>query len=122
MTAAEYRKTRREGAGKSKFNAMRTIVDGVKFASKREAEDWCDLKQRERAGEISNLQRQVSYELFAYSQGAPVKVCTYIADFVFFDREKNSEVVADSKGISTAEFKLKAKLFKANYGKEIELL
>lgn len=113
-------KTRLHGA--NKYKAVRTIIDGVKFHSKREAEDWCDLKQRERAGEITNLRRQVAFELFAHTPAGPVKICTYVADFVFFDREKDREVVADSKGVSTALFKLKAKLFKANYGREIELL
>ena len=109
-------------ARRNKFNACRTLVGDLVFHSKREAADWQYLKIRERAGEISDLRRQVKFELSAHSPNGPVKLCTYIADFVFFDHAKNREVVADSKGCITALFKLKAKLMLANHGIAVELL
>lgn len=107
---------------KNKYNAIRTIVDGVKFDSKKEAECWQFLKARLRAGEIQNLERQVKYALFAHSDRGPVQLCTYVADFRYYDKAKCRTVIADAKGVKTATFRLKAKLMKANYGIEVELM
>jgi len=35
---------------KHKYNARKTVVDGITFDSKREAEYYCELKLRVRAG------------------------------------------------------------------------
>lgn len=112
---------------RNKFNAVRTILDGVKFDSKKEAQCWQFLKARERAGEIKDLRRQVKFELHAYSQSGafepkPVKICTYIADFQYLDVALNKIVVADAKGVKTALFNLKKKLMKANHNIDVELM
>ena len=44
----------------------------------------------------------------------------YVADAVFF--EGNKRIVADSKGVLTPEFKLKARLMRAIYNIEVEIL
>lgn len=108
---------------RSKFNAQRTIVDGVSFHSKRESEAWLYLKIRERAGEIRDLKRQVPFKLAAFSKtGAPEYVTTYIADFQYFDVRQNRVVVSDAKGCVTAMFRLKAKMLKACHGIEVEIV
>lgn len=112
---------------RNKFNAVRTILDGFKFDSKKEAECWSYLKRRERAGEIDCLERQVKYELAAFAQtpegvSHPVKVCTYKADFRYYDKIRKAWVIADAKGVKTALFNLKMKLMKANHGIEVELM
>lgn len=131
MTAAELRLEVSKLYGRSqaskkgrrnKFNAIRTIVDGLKFDSRKEAECWQFLKARLRAGEIQNLERQVRYQLTAFSEAGPVDLCAYVADFRYFDVKKNQTVVADAKGVKTALFKLKAKLMLANHGISIELM
>lgn len=109
---------------RNKFNAVRTIIGGIAFASKKEAQCWQFLKARERAGEIENLERQVKYELYGSTRDAGIvgKVCTYIADFRYFDRQRKQTIVADAKGVKTALFNLKAKLMKICHGIEVELM
>lgn len=108
---------------KNKFNAIKTIIGEHRFDSKKEAQCWQFLKARERAGEIEKLERQVKYELFAFMpDGAGKKICTYIADFRYFDNKLGRQIVADAKGVRTALFKLKAKLMLANHGIDIELM
>jgi hypothetical protein len=96
-----------------KFGNKPTVVDGIRFDSKREAGRWQELRFLEKAGHISGLTRQVPYKLFVNSQ----LITTYKADFVYV--ENGREVVEDSKGYRTPEFKLKAKLFEALYGFKI---
>jgi len=85
------------------------VVDGIRFASKREANDYGLLKIREKMGAIQDLRLQVRYPLVVNGQ----LICTYIADFVYVDTDHGSEVVADSKGMRTDVYKLKKKLMKA---------
>jgi len=107
--------TGRPAFDRNKYRAIRTEVDGIKFASKREAERYSGLKHLLRAGEISNLRLQVPYVIEVNGQ----KICMYIADFVYFDNDTNQEVVEDAKGMSTPVFRLKKKLLRAVLGIEI---
>lgn len=100
----------------NKYGAVKTTVDGMRFDSKGECKVWFALKLRERAGEISNLQRQVLYRLEING----VLVCKYIADYEYI--ENGALVTADYKGMVTAEFRLKAKLFKAIHGRDILII
>jgi hypothetical protein len=99
-----------------KFGNTKTTVDGIIFDSKAESKHWFELKIRERAGEISNLQRQVTYRLEVNGE----LICKYIADYVYM--ENGQEVTADCKGFITPEFRIKAKLFKAIYGRDILIM
>lgn len=94
----------------SKFGAIRTEVDGVVFASKREAARYQDLKLLQKAGKIQNLELQPSYPMIVNKQ----KICVYKADFRYFENGK--EVVEDAKGVRTPIYRLKAKLMLACYG------
>jgi hypothetical protein len=94
-------------AWKSKFRNQPVVTAEGRFASKKEHADWCHLKLREKAGEISLLQRQVKFPLVHNG----VLICNYIADAVYFENGKR--VVFDSKGYETPEFKLKKKLMLA---------
>ena len=76
-----------------------------------------------RIGEISDLRRQVAYELvpsvrFADANRAKPAI-RYVADFVYV--EKGAEVIEDVKGVLTPEFKLKRHLMKALLGLEVRL-
>jgi hypothetical protein len=84
------------------------------FDSQREYRRWCVLIDRQKAGEISGLRRQVSFLLRA--EGGAV-VCRYKADLVYVER--GQRVVEDVKGKITAMYKLKRKWMKAQYGIEI---
>jgi hypothetical protein len=102
-----------------KYRNKRTVIDGVSFDSKAEANRWLNLKLLERAGEITRLERQVRFPLVVDG----VKVCSYIADFSYFTKEKR--VVEDVKSPATASlpvFKIKSKLVKALYGIDVEIV
>jgi len=104
---------------KSKYNAMRTIVGNVMFHSKGEANRWLDLKLMERAGEITDLRRQVPFKLLAWTPNGPEQIGIYRSDFQYRDMRTNQEVVEDFKGCVTAEFKRTQKIMKANYGIDV---
>ena len=66
-------------------------------------------KIREKAADISQLQRQVKFPLVTRSwQGENVIVSHYVADYVYQDRDGQQHVV-DAKGKRTAMYQLKAK-------------
>ena len=103
---------------RNKFGAVATVVDGIRFDSKREAQYWGTLRMRERLGEIKDLQRQVKFGLTVNGQ----HVADYKADFTYFDVARECRIVADVKGHETPEFKLKSKLMKACHGITIEIV
>ena len=80
---------------------------GFVFDSKAEFIRWCELRIMERAGKISDLQRQVKYELIPKQKGE--RACTYLADFVYKDSDGNT-VVEDTKGVRTDAYRIKRKL------------
>lgn len=116
ISAKEYKSLQKKT--RSKYGNKRTTVDGISFDSKREAEHWSLLKVREKAGEITKLERQAKYSLDVNG----VHICNYIADMVYFDNTDGRTHVVDVKGHVTPEFKLKAKIMKAIYGIEIEIV
>jgi hypothetical protein len=106
------------GVRPNKFSAVRTTVDGITFASKREAARYGELKLLERAGEISRLSLQPEFVITING----VKICKYIADFRYVDPsrigprgQKGMIVVEDVKGVKTAVYRLKKKMTEAFY-------
>ena len=95
----------------SKYRNIKTEVDGITFASKREANRYCELLMLQRAGYLTNLELQKSFELRVHG----VLVCRYVADFVYRD-SVGREVVEDAKGVKTALYRIKAKLMIACHG------
>lgn len=88
----------------NKYKAVSKVVDGIKFASTGEAERYVQLKGYERLGMIKDLRLQVWYELtpkMETESGEKIKPSHYIADFVYFNKIKNKEVVEDFKGKRT---------------------
>ena len=99
----------------TKYKAIRTIVDGVTFASKREAHRYMDLKLLLRGGKITDLKLQAEYPVVVNGK----QICKYISDFQYYDKERKCIVVEDSKGIATPLYRLKRKLVEAIYDIEI---
>lgn len=101
----------------AKYHNHKCIVDGVSFDSKREAAHYQVLRLLQRAGQISDLRRQVKYDLIVNG----IKVCSYIADCVYVDNRTGMTVVEDVKSAptKTREYRLKKKLMKACLGIEI---
>lgn len=121
---------------RSKYGNRKTVVDGITFDSKKEANRFRELQLLERAGKITALQRQVKYVLIPtqrefsneiYKKGAhqghfkPGKVlekeCSYIADFAYI--QDGAYVVEDTKGVRTEAYKIKRKLMLERYGIQI---
>ena len=88
----------------NKFNAMPTTVDGIRFASRREAKRYSQLKLLERAGTISNLELQPRYNINVNGE----YIGFYKADFRYF--EDGCRVVEDTKGMKTPLYRWKKKL------------
>ena len=103
----------------TKYNSKKTIVDGQKFDSKKEANRYQELVLMEKAGVIKNLSRQVKFVLIPSQRDeATGKViereCSYKADFVY--EEDGKTVVEDVKGFRTKEYIIKRKLMLYQYG------
>lgn len=89
-------------------------VDGITFASRLEARRYVVLRDRARAGQISNLQRQVPITLqgqlgpIRTPKGRPMR---YIADFRYL--AGNRDVIEDAKGFPTDVFLMKRAILAA---------
>jgi len=95
----------------SKYKAVRTTVNGLAFASKKEAKRYSELLLLERAGQITNLEMQPRFPCRVND----LLVCTYVADFRYVD-DRGAWIVEDVKGMKTDVYVLKAKLVKALHG------
>ena len=117
----------------NKYKAVKTVIDGITFDSKREAKRYTELKLLEKSGMITHLELQPKYDIIING----VKICSYRADFSYYTvREENREqytnskgewivptktgdpegqIVEDVKGFKTPIYKLKKKLVEASY-------
>lgn len=92
------------------------------FDSKKEERRYYTLLLQERDGQITDLHRQVPFELIPVQRepdtigprGGVIKgkvierACYYVADFTY--KRDGELVVEDSKGYRTADYRLKKKL------------
>ena len=106
----------------SKYHNKKVGYNGEYFDSLKEYRRFCELSLLEKAGEITDLKRQVKFELIPaqYEPGTIgarggvkrgkllEREVSYIADFVYTHREK--QVVEDTKGFRTADYIIKRKL------------
>lgn len=110
---------------RAKYGARKTVIDGITFASRREANRYCVLKNLERAGIISDLKLQRKYTLIGSQRDKEGKVIErpviYIADFVYKD-ENGQTVVEDTKtpATRTPQYVIKRKLMLSIYGIRIK--
>lgn len=122
------------------YNQKTYTSDGIKHDSQKEANRWAELKLLQRAGEISDLQRQVEFELIpnqyelierVSKTGKPIKhenklierKVSYIADFVYKDKKGNT-VVEDTKSeiTQTPVFVVKRKLMLYVHGIKVKIV
>lgn len=97
----------------NKYRAVRTTVNGIPFASKKEAARYQVLRLMEKCGKISNLQLQPRFTLqplFVKKDGKVIRPIIYIADFLYLD-ESGKTIVEDCKGFKTKDFRIKQKMF-----------
>lgn len=102
----------------NKYNASKTVADGIKFDSRAEARRYRELKLLQRAGEIKDLELQPSFLLVEgfKCRGKSYRDIRYIADFAYTEVRTGLQVVEDVKGVETEVFRLKKKLFLKKYG------
>lgn len=119
----------------NKYYARKVEVDGITFDSHKEANRYQELKILERAGEITDLQMQVPFELIpaqrepdTYGVRGGVRrgkviehSVVYYADFVYKDKHGNT-VVEDTKSkyTKTKDYKIKRKLMLYFFGIRIK--
>lgn len=89
-----------------KHRNVPTIIDGIKFHSKKEAARYKELALLLKFGEITNLELQKVYTLIPKQEGE--RAVKYIADFVYNDGFKT--IVEDVKGMCTRDYVIKRKL------------
>lgn len=119
---------------KSKYYNIKTRAsDGTLLDSGKEARRYEELLLLQRAGKITELRKQVSYELipaqyetyerFSKSGDRLKDGCRlierkveYVADFVYTNVETGETVVEDTKGVKTKDYIIKRKLMLAVHG------
>ncbi len=97
---------------RTKYNARETWIDGIKFASKLEANRYVELKFLLQAGQISDLILQPAFVLqegFRDRYGKAHLPIKYVADFQYI--EEGEEVVEDTKGFENTVWRIKKKMF-----------
>lgn len=99
---------------RSKYHNIWTNIDGYRFASKKEAHRYLELKLLEKASQVTNLSIQPRFILqcaFTDNTGIKQRPIEYVADFAYYDKHTKTDVVEDVKGVKTDVYKLKKKLF-----------
>ena len=96
-----------------KFKAVPTSIDGIRFASKKEASYFAFLTNQKNAGKVLFFLRQVPFHL-----PGGVK---YVADFQVFYSDGSVQFI-DVKGYQTSEFKMKKKMVEDLYPVEIVIV
>ena len=110
-----------------KYGAVSTVIDGVRFASKKEARRYGELKLLEKAGHIARLQLQRRFELCAPKTNLRGDVTDkdwmntvgyYVPDFCYDELTQAATrfIVEDVKGVRTQVYALKKRWFEAQYG------
>jgi hypothetical protein len=124
---------------RTKYQAIKTKVDGIEFDSRKEARRYRELLLLQRAGEIQKLRTQEKFVLIpsqyetvetgeyyqlGSKKGIPKtkevcveKAVVYVADFTYMENGKL--VVEDTKGFKTKDYIIKRKLMLKEYGIKI---
>jgi hypothetical protein len=97
----------------NKFHDKKTVIDRITFDSQKEGMRYCELKLLQKAGVISELERQKKFELQPafYYQGRKQRPIYYVCDFYY--REGDKYIIEDVKSPITRNnqvYKLKKKI------------
>ena len=95
-----------------KYNARATVIDGIRFDSRKEGNYYSQLKLRVKAGEVLTFLRQVPIHLPGNTR--------LVVDFLEFHADGTVHWV-DVKGIETEVFRLKKRQVEDLYPFEIEI-
>lgn len=122
---------------KTKYGSRKVSVNGETFDSVKEYRRYCELKLLEKAGAVTELERQKPFELIPaqyetferYGKNGKrlkdgkrciEKSVVYNADFYY--KENGAEVVEDTKSVATKtkDYIIKRKLLLYRYGIKIK--
>lgn len=116
----------------AKYHNEPTVVNGIRFDSRKEARRYDELMVLLRAGKIRNLRLQAQYTLqesFVAPEGTRIRAIKYVADFAYerpAEPEQNGvvhwlPVVEDvkSRATKTPQYEMKKKLLYDKYRIEI---
>lgn len=104
----------------NKYHNTKVIYNGIKFDSKKECYRYKQLRLKEKAGLIRDLELQPKFLLLdtIHYKGKTYPKTYYKADFKYFDNEKGKYIVEDVKSPITAKdkaYRLKIKMLLAKY-------
>jgi hypothetical protein len=124
MNVEDYKKLIKKKKS-SKFNNVKSEIDGYKFDSKKESEFYGSLKIKKQAGLIKDFKMQVPYEIIVNN----IRIANYFLDFLVENNDGAIEYI-DIKGkdkktnkfIKTGVFALKKRLVEAIYGIKISMI
>ena len=102
----DYKKYAENGLKRAKYRSYKTSVDGHTFDSQKEAEYYCELKNRLKANDIRGFCIQPTFILAAGLK--------YKADFIIFNNDGSQEII-DVKGYKTKEYNAKKKVFEDKF-------
>lgn len=108
----------------NKYHAIPIHVDGVRFASKKEAARFLELQCWQKAGQIADLEVHPVYPLHVmelWRSGSPIVVTTvgkFTADFQYLNMQTGEIVVEDvkSNATRTEAYRLRKRLVEAIHG------
>lgn len=107
----------------NKFGAKKTVLDGIRFDSKRESMRYAELKALEGAKIISQLEVRPRFKLTC--RGEPLRYetgrqITYTADFRYQCEGKT--VVEDVKGRDTRDSRIRRAILEADQGIHVDVI
>lgn len=111
---------------KRKFNAHKIALDGLQFDSAAEARVWQELLIMERAGLITDLERQCPYVLAPsvklHGEARAKPPVRYFVDFRYKEVSSGKWHLIDVKGMDTPVSRLKRHLMKTVHGLDVRLV
>jgi hypothetical protein len=107
----------------TKYNAKKTIVQGIKFDSQMEADYFLYLLEQLDKGEVLAFVLQPKFEIHPAfeKRGIKFRKIEYNADFGIITLN-GENIIIDVKGTETAAFKLKSKMFERKFPQELKLV
>jgi hypothetical protein len=113
---SRYGGWRQTAMGPRKYRNIPEVIDGMRFASRKEARRYVALKLLQQAGTIQHLEAEKRHLRYALVVNG-IKIGTYECDFRYV--EAGQLVIEDAKGLRTPVYTLKKRLMKALYDIDI---
>lgn len=113
---------------RNKYHAEPVYVDGRRFASKKEAARFLELRLMEKHGLIADLETQPEFPLHVlevWRSGLPIRMTTigrFRADFRYLNLETGEIVVEDTKSdpTKTEAYRLRKRLAECIHGMTVD--